>query len=510
MSMRKRLLRAGSAFCLLLLLLGVAARGAKTADTPQTEKEKNVCRVRMTYPVYDDACDVTDLKDIEQAVNEISVEKIGVAVELVPVNMHEAEKDYLLRLSKGEALDLMLVRGHDVTTYINKGMLHPMNTYLKRNASYLYFQDGALDGAYGKQTQQGRLYGIANIPRMPVHGYGLWVSSAVLAEVGVKYEEGHVYSLDELTRIFGRLKRKYPDSYPLGQITARRTSSGAGIYVDLGDALGADMLTGVVKNESDVVENPFASEEYYEFLSYMESWYENEYIYPDSVTYDSVIAPLLEENMILSYPGVGNPGMFDLMMGEATDFVCLQTAPARETDADEADFWTIPSTSRYPAEAMKFLDLCYSDIRIVYLLNYGIVGRHYEIADKEDSWARPVMGEGRVGNGFYNPFAGIGNCRMLCGMGMRRDREKEKTYVERALDKGNRYEGFVYETAAVSGEMDEVRKVVATYVPVLESGSVDLDENYQDFLTALEEAGIDRIIADKQRQLDEWLERHGE
>ena len=71
MSMRKRLLRAGSAFCLLLLLLGVAARGAKTADTPQTEKEKNVCRVRMTYPVYDDACDVTDLKDIEQAVNEI-------------------------------------------------------------------------------------------------------------------------------------------------------------------------------------------------------------------------------------------------------------------------------------------------------------------------------------------------------------------------------------------------------------------------------------------------------
>lgn len=68
------------------------------------------------------------------------------------------------------------------------------------------------------------------------------------------------------------------------------------------------------------------------------------------------------------------------------------------------------------------------------------------------------MGEGRVGNGFYNPFAGIGNCRMLCGMGMRRDREKEKTYVERALDKGNRYEGFVYETAAVSGEMDEVRR----------------------------------------------------
>lgn len=52
--------------------------------------------------------------------------------------------------------------------------------------------------------------------------------------------------------------------------------------------------------------------------------------------------------------------------------------------------------------------------------------------------------------------------------------------------------------------------MVATYVPVLESGSVDLDENYQDFLTALEEAGIDRIIADKQRQLDEWLERHGE
>ena len=38
----------------------------------------------------------------------------------------------------------------------------------------------------------------------------------------------------------------------------------------------------------------------------------------------------------------------------------------------------------------------------------------------------------------------------------------------------------------------------------LENGVIDPDENLPKFRQALKDAGIDTVIAEKQRQLDEW------
>ena len=46
--------------------------------------------------------------------------------------------------------------------------------------------------------------------------------------------------------------------------------------------------------------------------------------------------------------------------------------------------------------------------------------------------------------------------------------------------------------------------MVAQYLPSLESGSVDLDTYYPEFIDALKAAGVDEVIADKQQQFDEW------
>ena len=44
--------------------------------------------------------------------------------------------------------------------------------------------------------------------------------------------------------------------------------------------------------------------------------------------------------------------------------------------------------------------------------------------------------------------------------------------------------------------------MVAQYVPTLESGSVDVDTYYPQFISALKAAGIDTVIAEKQAQFD--------
>ena len=67
------------------------------------------------------------------------------------------------------------------------------------------------------------------------------------------------------------------------------------------------------------------------------------------------------------------------------------------------------------------------------------------------------------------------------------------------------YRDFQFDTEEVTGEIAAVQKVLKEYLPVLESGSADLRECYDAFVRELKLAGMDRIIADKQKQYKKWL-----
>lgn len=66
--------------------------------------------------------------------------------------------------------------------------------------------------------------------------------------------------------------------------------------------------------------------------------------------------------------------------------------------------------------------------------------------------------------------------------------------------------GFYFDSQPVGGELAAVQKVVEKYVPALESGSLELNTWYPEFILQLKMAGIDKVIQEKQRQYDAWLE----
>jgi putative aldouronate transport system substrate-binding protein len=49
-----------------------------------------------------------------------------------------------------------------------------------------------------------------------------------------------------------------------------------------------------------------------------------------------------------------------------------------------------------------------------------------------------------------------------------------------------------------------VQTVISQYVPSINSGAIDPAKILPEFLSALEVAGINEIIAENQRQLDAW------
>jgi putative aldouronate transport system substrate-binding protein len=68
--------------------------------------------------------------------------------------------------------------------------------------------------------------------------------------------------------------------------------------------------------------------------------------------------------------------------------------------------------------------------------------------------------------------------------------------------------GFAYDPTAVKTEIAAITNVCNQYQPGLETGTLDPQERLPEFISKLKAAGIDKVIKDKQRQLDEWAKAH--
>ncbi len=470
----------------------------------QIQKESgDKTSIVVAYPYDSAVCDFTDLQEVEAAINEITQEEIGVTVELRPVNIYSSYQEYMQWLSRGDTIDLMYIQGSSIKPFIDAGLLQSMSGYLKRDMTYIYIKNQMSQGAITQAaTQQGKIYGVADIKEAEAQGYGLWISENILNEAGYNYQPNHIYTYDEIEQIMEKLKEQYPNQYPLAQITATQTGTSGIYYTRLGNSLGDDFYTGVVRNDSDVVENAFTTPEYLEFLSYMNRWYDREYIFDDSAIYTNGAIRLLKTGKVFLYPASSRPDTMDLSLGVDNDYVCLQMVqPQQILPSATQGYWTLPSTSRYASKAAEFLNLLYSSTKVTNLLCYGIQDKHYTIADANVKYIK------KTGTGYYFPTASFGAQENRFSYQNKYQQEIAEKYNLQAQAADSRYQGVVMDTSSVIREEYAVNQVVQKYLYVLESGSVDLKQNYQDFLIDLQEAGIDTILQEKQTQLNTWLNR---
>lgn len=500
-----------AAFCIigllcLFLTTACSSNGEMNQDSQSSMDRESAEHIIITVQTLENSR-MEDLDLVIEAVNNITVPEIGVFVDVRLVDAIDAFSQYPLWISNGESIDLMILNYQDITTYIGKGMLIPLDDLLQEYGAdirYIMETDGYMltEGSIVK----GEAYGVANVPAAVGGGGGIWVPERVLEEGGLSYDKNHIYSLDELTEYFSAWKTLYPEKYPLGQITSGNAYSTLPYYVKNMDSLGGDMITGVLIEEgSTEIVNLFESDNYYEYLEYLRKWYLAGYIYPDAAITDTGIIEFIKSGVVMSYPLSSIPGMgMDEAFGE--NIVCMRTTEVMNSaQYSKSGFWVIPITSNSPEAAMKFLNMMFLDTRICNLISWGIEGEHYVIADEESGMITYPEGLSSSTVGYLNPMGLYGDYRKSYFQGFPKLREEYQEYSSEALNNPFGIRGIVYSTENVNKQILAVQKVVEKYVPILESGSVDLDVYYPVFIKELKTAGMDEIIIDKQRQLDEWL-----
>jgi len=232
-------------------------------------------------------------------------------------------------------------------------------------------------------------------------------------------------------------------------------------------------------------------------------WYESGYVYKDSATTEEQGDTLLKTNVtfstcVNSEIGVGT----SRLSSTGYEVICPMIVAQPVITGSLTKFtWGVPVTSTEPEATAKFINLMYTDKDIANLLAWGIEGRDYVIQDGEAAFPEGVdaatvpyhTADFLYGNQFLvYPWEGQGA-------------DFRQAALENLNEAGvSKYLGFSADTSAITNELSQLTNVIEQYKPSLESGAAR-PAMYDEFIQAMKDAGVDKVIEAYQSQLDAWL-----
>lgn len=504
-------------FLAVIMLLSLAACGQnETASSSETQTAEQpsasagmdaaesveesgwtgeVSHIIVTYDTL--GVTPTDLDKVQAAVNARTVPEIGVEVEFKAVSAYDAFALFPTWIGTGERVDLMMPLLQDLRTYVDQGMILPLDSLIAENAPHLQALIEQFPSVTGNNIIDGETYAILSVPNLTGQGGGYIIGQQYVDEVDWDYDPARVYSFAELGELFALIKENHPDIYPCGVVMSGKTDSEYAYSHGAFDTLsGSPKHTGVLMGtDSTTFVNLYETEEYVEYLHYLREWYQAGYIHPDSATMDGSVTSLKDAGVTAGYFMVSAP----VQRGE-NDYIIRLSEPY--TASAGAGGWVIPITAEEPEAAIRFIDLVWSDSDLANLIQWGIEGEHYVMLDESIGYIGFPEGVDASTSGYYNTLGLWGDTRSIYIWTPTSSQADNDAYSAEAVQHKTQGIGISYSMANVTNEVAALSAVVAQYVPALESGSVDIDTYYPEFINALRTAGIDTVIADKQAQFD--------
>ena len=487
--------------------------GASTGDTQ---------KIVLEYIYFNKV--PTDMQLVQDAINAKTVPDIGVEVEFYPVSFGEADTQTSLMISSGEQLDLVVPFGQSAfLSLINKNMLEPLDDLLDQYGDNIKEVDkDTLAGGY----VDGKLYGIPSINKVG-RTYGYVVRKDILDEVGWTKTED--CTMDDLTELFSKIKAAHPDMNVV-QISAGTPSTTTPLYDYFypNDYLGADPACGGISGggldaTNTTIENVYKSDNYKKFCETMHEWYQNGYINADAATNTDTMQSAVEAGASAGFFLNTEVDMVpNQTSGIGMEMTAVNTRPHTLMQQDiQGQSMAIPVTSANLEAAMKFMNYMFGSKEMVNLFYYGIEGQDYVINDAgevayPDGQNAQIVGYRTVLGLYFDQLkqltpdyldtvvrAYAGDSQSNYG-----DTYSEmcKDYNSELNDRNtSKFLGYTYNPNAVKTQYSSVQSVITQYRPGLETGSVDPDTTIPQFISALEAAGINDIIADNQKSLNDWL-----
>ncbi|GGH35061.1 ABC transporter substrate-binding protein [Paenibacillus segetis] len=441
-----------------------------------------------------------DMQLVEDELNKLVKEKINVSLDLIPISIGNWTQQTNLMLSSGEKLDLLLTGTGTYASQAATGKIIPIDELLKGPGKGVA---EALGEKYISATKiSGKVYGVSSI-----HDLAQNYSYAMRKDLVDKYkiDTTDIKTLDDVEKVLQIIKENEPNLTPIVPGGAGSSVSmlvGYNQYDLLGDGVGVLMDRNELK-----VTNLYESSEYKAFLTKFHDWYTKGYILRDAATNQIVPNQLVKAGKVFSYLTNGKPG-FDAQESRAAGMEMVSAelnGPTVSTNDVTGFMWAIARNSENAEKAMEVLNLFYTDKEVINLINWGIEGKHYQKVKGDIIDFAPGVDATNTG---YMPnwdwLTGNTYLSYIYKGGDPEIWEKTKEFNDTASPA--KALGFIFNIEPVKNEYTAIMNVTNQYKVGLESGTLDPEVVLPQFIEKLKEAGIDKVIAEKQKQLDEWAQ----
>ncbi|QAY65789.1 ABC transporter substrate-binding protein [Paenibacillus protaetiae] len=499
--MKKKSLAVSSAV-LLSIALTLSACGGNNNGSGSTNAGSNssanakIDELTIAFP----STSPKDLNRVEDAINQITENKIHAKINLMPISGGEWVQQTNLMLTSNEKLDLMFVSGALYNSMVAKDQLIPLDDLLNQYGSGI--QTAVGEDYLNAAKVNSKIYAVPTVRDM-ASDYGLTMRKDLVDKYNI--DASKIKSLDDMDQVLQTVKDGEGFA-PLIPSSPGQTYLDNYLFYDrLGDGIGVlpDYDNGL--KVVDLYETP----EYKELVTKLRGWYQKGYIMKDSATSKTTPWELMKSNKGFAYFAPMKPGFAEQESQAAgTQLTTVELLPAvAMTSTVTGAMWGVPVNTKLEDKAVQFLNLMYSDKDIVNLLDWGIEGTHYVKSDGADNVIDYPSGVDSSTTGYNMPLGWMFGNQFLSYVMKGTDPDiwnKMSSFNNSA--KHSKALGFGFDPTPVKTEYAAVTNVITQYKLPLETGSVDPAKVLPDFIAKLKSAGIDKIIAEKQKQLDAWAQ----
>lgn len=438
-----------------------------------------------------------DCAKISEAASKITEEKFNTKVELTRVGFGSYDQQVNLTLASSEKLDLMYEYCGNVTSAISSGQIVPITDYLDSYGSDMKSQIS--DSDWKCVTFNGDIYGVpAN--KEKATGWGFAMNKEMADATGIDYSS--IKTEEELEPLLEKVKEMYPDVYPIV------SNNGSMSLMTDQDDLGGDIGSlESASGDNTTVINYYGTDEYMNEMKLRYDWAQKGLIMPDASTSTENANSLIGAGKGFGRFTNTKPGIEKEMEKEVgKEVVVLEMVKPYTTTTRVDIVWYVPHNSEKPERAVQVLNEIYTNPDLANLFINGLEGKHYEFVDKEKGIVNYPEGVNASNTGYTSlPWAWPNETISYIWEGLDSDIwDQIQEFNEDATVSPAK--GFAWDNTEVQNEVTACANVVAKYGPALECGSLDPETTIPKFLDELKAAGADTIIAEKQKQLDAWLE----
>ncbi|MEK4236260.1 ABC transporter substrate-binding protein [Paenibacillus sp. FSL R5-0475] len=433
-----------------------------------------------------------DLDLVLKEVNKYTQEKINATLNITMFDWGDYDKKMQVITASGEPYDIAFTSSWT-------------NDFRRNAANGTFLGLNDLLDKYGKETKEvldprflegtkikGEIYGVP--VNKELGQQWVWRFNKKYVD---KYnmDISNIRTLDDLEPLLKTIKENEP-----ADITPLAVPKGFKPFMPFDYVLGDELPIGVYMDSTDgKVVNILETPELATSLDTMRRLYTAGYLRPDVATLEGI--DNIKTGKWFADREITQP-YAEKGWSRSAGYEIV-TSPMHEpyvyTQSAAGSMHAISVTSGDPERAMMFLNLLNTDKYLRNLLNYGIEGTHYKKISENVIEDLPAMQDSYAMPGFT-----LGNMLLTY---LHADDPADKWDAFKKFNDSSKEAptfGFAFDPTPVKTEVAAINNVTKEFMPALYTGSVDPKTYLPKATKKFKEAGLDKVIAEVQKQLDEW------